>query len=69
MDIKSNKYILNRNFFNDLKVGDLAEKNVKGNNGKIEKINYDNGLCLGIVLLFDDNNKIARIIMGLPTVG
>ncbi|WP_428868463.1 hypothetical protein [Clostridium sediminicola] len=28
-----------------------------------------NGLCLGIVLLIDDSNKIARIVLGLPTAG
>ncbi|QUH27659.1 hypothetical protein [Vallitalea guaymasensis] len=29
----------------------------------------DTGLCLGMVMLIDDNGLITRIIMGLPTAG
>ncbi|GAA0178440.1 hypothetical protein SH2C18_14970 [Clostridium sediminicola] len=100
VDITTNNYKLNRNFLNNLKVGDSPEKIAKYYNKKITEINYDshshmevvvkslrndietyqyqkgiyfegendNGLCLGIVLLIDDD-KIARIVLGLPTAG
>jgi len=29
----------------------------------------DNGLALGMVFLIDENDKVARIIMGWPTAG
>jgi hypothetical protein len=45
----------------------------------VEKYNYekgiyfsgrmDNGLALGVVFLIDENDKVARIIMGWPTAG